>query len=1194
MIKRYSERLLAVCSAVLIVGWGAPARADGEVEGEAAREVLEASGEPLRGTTGVEVGEALREARALVARASDDGVFEDRKILRFELRCRLVEGRREGAQREIGELELCRDPLAVERLKDLTGLYVGQTYSGFRLRLAQERLLKTGFFAGISVQRSASPSGVEVTIVADGATIIREIRFAGLEPPPFAEDLRKVLLYREGQPYTDDLDKKKAQIRSLEDVYAREGYIGTQLEMVAVRDKDNAAIVDLTFRITKQPERPICDVGVRGLRTMSYPEARRLILSGLPVWERLLGNIRMPAALDGLSPHHNERAFKAGQEALVKEYRARGYFQARVLGKQVRRFDDEGRLVLSSEDRLTMTGDPDAVRERVRGEPGCVELVVDVSEGPRWELVFEGNERFDAELLRAGLPFETTGYVDAYVIERAAAQVQKYYATRGYPFTKVTGREVRKDRLDRQIIFTIEEGDLLEIRRIEFFREGGVVEGEPTDEELLALMQTRAFELFAAGGYLQYDELLGDILRIEDQYRVRGFARAVVSGFAVERMPEDDGLKIVLTIMPGVRQRVGSVRLVGASRVGEGVLRREIKEQPGLAFVPIEARADTSRLIQYYAEQGYPLAEVQTLCVAAGAEPEVEAAQGERWRAGSRRLEEAAKACELPRLPEGCVARTQEQIERACIWASGSRPRRECRRLSAEPACVFTGGVLAGDVSLIHRISEGPLVRVGEILLKGNFETDTALIYGEVPLKRGDLFNVKKLLEGQANLRSLGLFDSVSVEAIGLDEGARRSEEAVAAVLISVEEGDYQALDFRFGFQGRDLLDSEVRRLLLLGEAQYTNRNLLGLGQRFSPRLMGALDMLQIVQSTTDSGISIGERFGQMDYLFGAELTFSDPRFLRDAAGFERLTVTVAPYYLLDLLGVTSNRLLREEAGVRGEVRKELTEVLSRLFVTLGLQGKIISTWSDTSGSPVIDGERLFSPRRTIGKLYLDTALDRRDSPLNPRKGFLLQFRPQWVSGDALQGTAGDALRTSFMRLTLNTSVFIPLGSKVVLAQGLRYGHIVPVLERPQPVTEDERYLLGGVGSLRGLPESGLLSTYNPNSPAPQLLGGEFVLNYSAELRYPLLASLGLSGAMFTDAGVLADCFSEETGERVGCWRDAFPSGSPLSTVRASVGVGLRYLVLDQIPLLLDYAVLLNRRPGEAFSNVHFNIGYSF
>jgi outer membrane protein assembly factor BamA len=315
---------------------------------------------------------------------------------------------------------------------------------------------------------------------------------------------------------------------------------------------------------------------------------------------------------------------------------------------------------------------------------------------------------------------------------------------------------------------------------------------------------------------------------------------------------------------------------------------------------------------------------------------------------------------------------------------------------------------------------------------------------------------------------------------------------------------------------------------------------------------------------------------------------------LKQTLGAERLLVTVAPYYLLDLLGVTSNRLLREEVGVRGEVRKELTEITDRLFVTLGVQAKVIATWSDLSNSPIIDGERLFSPRRTLGKIYIDGAFDRRDSPLNPRSGYFLQFRPQLVSGDTLQGTAGDALRDSFWRLTFNASLFLPLGNRVVLAQGVRYGHIVPLANRQIPVTEDERYLLGGVGSLRGLPESGLLSTYDPNSAAPQLIGGEFVLNYSAELRYPLVERLGVHGAMFMDAGVLTGCFDERTGDRVSCWRDAFPSDAPLSTVRSSVGMGLRYLVLEQIPLLLDYAVLLNRRPGEAFSNVHFNIGYSF
>lgn len=1192
--------LHALCAVGLCVGaprgvWAQ----DGEVAPQVSAEVLaqgEGLAEPLRATTGVEVQRALDGARELVARARDDGFFEGRKILRFELSCRLVDG----AGHKIGQLKLCRDPVMVEQLKDLTGLYVGQTYSGFRVRLAQERLLKTGFFEAVRIDRVSTSNGVEVEVVADGATIIRGIRFVGLEPPPFAEDLRKVLLYREGQPFTSDTARKDAQLASLEDVYAREGYVGTQVKMVAERDPQDAAVVDLVFQITKQPELPICDVGIRGLRAMSYSDARRLLFAELPVWERLLGNIRLPKMLEGLGPHHNERAFKAGQEALIKEYRARGHFQARVIGKQVRRFDEQGKLVLSSADRVEMTKDPEQVRARVKGQPGCVELVVDVSEGPRWELVFKGNTRFDAELLRADLPFETTGYVDAYVITRAAEAVQKYYATRGYPFTRVTATEVRRDRLDRQIVFEVEEGELLEIREIAFVREGGEVEGEPSDAELIALMKTRRFELFAAGGYLQYDELLSDILRIEEEYKRRGFTRAVVVALEVERV-EGPGLKITLRIRAGERQRVDVVAIEGAVKLGVSDLRAVLNAVDGVPFVPLEARADGSRLVQRYAERGYPLAQVRTLCAAPGV------------ALRERELVEAAQlACEAPRLPEGCVARTQEQLEPRCRWAEGARLKRVCARLvspgapgeaaasprpsKVAPVCEFVGGVAGARVAVTHQVSEGPLVRVGEILLKGNFETQSSLILGEVPLKDGEVFNVKRLLEGQANLRSLGLFDSVSVEAIGLDEGARRAgvdEEAVAAVLISVEEGDYQALDFRFGFQGRDLLDAEARRLLLLGEAQYRNRNLFGLGQQFTPRLIGALDTLNLTETLGGSG-AFANRFARTDYLFGAELTFSDPRFLRDSAGFERLTITAAPYYLLDLLGVTSNRLLREEAGVRGEVRKELTEVLSRLFVTLGLQGKLISTWSDTGSSPIIDGERLFSPRRTVGKLYLDTVLDRRDSPLNPRKGFLLQFRPQWVSGDALQGTAGDALRTSFMRLTLNASVFFPLGARVVLAQGMRYGHIVPVVERPQPVTEDERYLLGGVGSLRGLPESGLLSTYNPRSAAPQLLGGEFVLNYSAELRYPLVAALGLNGAMFMDAGVLADCFSEETGRRVGCWPDAFPPNDPLSTVRTSLGVGLRYLVLDQIPLLLDYAVLLNRSPGEAFSNVHFNIGYSF
>ena len=98
-----------------------------------------------------------------------------------------------------------------------------------------------------------------------------------------------------------------------------------------------------------------------------------------------------------------------------------------------------------------------------------------------------------------------------------------------------------------------------------------------------------------------------------------------------------------------------------------------------------------------------------------------------------------------------------------------------------------------------------------------------------------------------------------------------------------------------------------------------------------------------------------------------------------------------------------------------------------------------------------------------------------------------------------------------------------------------------------------------------------------------------------AELRYPLLSSAGIYAATFLDAGILADCFDDaDTSQRIGCWRDAFPSDDPLAKLRFSTGLGLPYLLVDQIPILLDYAILLNRRPGEGFSQLHFNVGYTF
>ena len=64
----------------------------------------------------------------------------------------------------------------------------------------------------------------------------------------------------------------------------------------------------------------------------------------------------------------------------------------------------------------------------------------------------------------------------------------------------------------------------------------------------------------------------------------------------------------------------------------------------------------------------------------------------------------------------------------------------------------------------------------------------------------------------------------------------------------------------------------------------------------------------------------------------------------------------------------------------------------------------------------------------------------------------------------------------------------------------------------------------------------------------------------------------------FYDLGILVDDFGQLSEEAV--WQ--------------SVGVGLRWLVLDQIPVRADVGFPMNLRHFEAAAAAHISIGYPF
>lgn len=68
-----------------------------------------------------------------------------------------------------------------------------------------------------------------------------------------------------------------------------------------------------------------------------------------------------------------------------------------------------------------------------------------------------------------------------------------------------------------------------------------------------------------------------------------------------------------------------------------------------------------------------------------------------------------------------------------------------------------------GTVDIVFTLSEGPLVRVRKLVFVGNKKTTAAELARLVPLRTGDLFSRRQLMQAQKNLASSGYFDPAKV-----------------------------------------------------------------------------------------------------------------------------------------------------------------------------------------------------------------------------------------------------------------------------------------------------------------------------------------------------------------------------------------------------------------------------------------------
>ncbi len=716
--------------------------------------------------------------------------------------------------------------------------------------------------------------------------------------------------------------------------------------------------------------------------------------------------------------------------------------------------------------------------------------------------------------------------------------------------------------------------------------------------------------------------------RLEAFYRYRGFAEVQVasSEFADAR---GGPTEVVFAVDEGPVLRVTNIAFDGAKSLSDARLRRVLSEViaahtpplPGDARLiddPIDSRSQSQRTDLGAAPELAPLEVFVEEAYRAGAEA-LQASYHEDGFLGARvqltlldwdavrhtaqvhfRVEEGIQtriqAITFEGLPKGFVppplgpltpgaplsTRAMEQLRLELLRRLG-RGSYLFARVDVVPR------LLDNDrrAEVVVRTQPGPAVRVGQVVIRGLQRTDEKLVRENLVVRPGRPLDPEDVYASQANLLSLGIFRQVSVTLLNPD-----AEESVKDVLIEARERPLLSGSGGFGYSTYDgprvvgdlvfpNIFGEAINFTARGKVNYVGLSLLPL-QQFTPA--SQLQGLNGIDFNFNATFSQARIPWLLPQDINARLTFVAERVHRPSYFFSRV------------------------AGIAGMVW-QLNSWLS-FTGQYTVEGILVRQYDAVSALEATTSADITNLRFPTGNYALQTlspafTLDFRDNPLNPHQGLLITTVGELtkdLSAESTDASGNNPQPTRIFTWKLSAGItgYVPLGDRVVLAISLRGGKIFNLVAGGQ-VIAPERFYLGGVTTLRGFPEDGVipqdehaLYAAQRNScaalvwsggctPAGIVLtegrqvpseGGLLFTLFKSEVRFP--AILGFDLGIFFEAGNL--------------WAD--PHQFRPFVLRPVAGVGLRYATpIGPLALDLGFNLAPDASLNEQLAAIQFSVG---
>jgi outer membrane protein insertion porin family len=770
-----------------------------------------------------------------------------------------------------------------------------------------------------------------------------------------------------------------------------------------------------------------------------------------------------------------------------------GRFQLQRMRDDAREAEKKLRLRGYPAARVTTEFDPtrdaDPKTHRIR-------LPVKVNEKKRVDVRFAGNRSLSDKELREQLTLFTSGAYDDVELHESAKAIQREYQKHGFFEARVTVQRRRISAEADEVTFAIDEGPELKVRSVDFVSESGRPLTFSQDEiRARAGVETRPFPRLGAiglgqGGYVTSVQLDQDRERMAAFYKSRGFPEVKVRVDAV-RDPAS----------------FGALGALGAEAAG-GV---EAKNELHVRFYVDEGRREV----------------VDGLELVFRHEPHTSEAELRK----------------LLQLGAG------QPFTQAALEEDGTRLFNFYRR-SGKPYAVASYEGSHWDakherVHLVLTIDEGPPVKFGDIIIRGNFKTRDRVILKDLPFKPGDPFNFDKVLEGERNLQNHLIFNSAKVEPLLSNVGTTEVEELrdPVPIVVTVQERYPEKLGSLAVAAGAatDKLPNYVYESL-----GWLWSNFFGFGSQLEIR--------------GDFGFDVNS--------WGASLRYTDirafgPNWRFDLTGFIRDEVTYR-FGPIRTFGASTALTRYLTPALRAFLRYDIYQAQIFVpFVRLEQSNDTQTVQDNTVTAKLTTG--LVWDRRV--------GADGQPNPLMPVKGWLLSGSLGWAS----PYLGGDHQFLVASTQALGIVPFKIRSAPFSLIANFRYDEGIPIGEPALPVVE--RFYGGGDTTTRGYDPDTLRSEIvrAPVSPLTGPLGfrvipqgGNIRVLSTVELQFPIASRfLGLpwawAGAVFYDVGAIFDA----------------PNLVQLSDFRQAIGVSLLRILTPVGPLSLEYAYPLNQTLAE-------------